>query len=167
MNNKLTPKDRKSIIVRVRQGEKQVDLAKEYGVSKGYISKIVNGSRKPTHAEPSKKPADFTAWNTEQLNNRFKQCHSELYKLNRDLVSREHEAEELRTRIMAESEKSTERRDADWLLAQQKRLAWCEDASNILFQMALLYQEISGILHVLSKRNLPIPCEVSISLFKT
>ena len=38
---KLTPKDKKTIAVRVAAGEKQTDLVKEYGVSPALISRVV------------------------------------------------------------------------------------------------------------------------------
>ena len=42
---KITQKDRKNIVARVLAGEKQKDLAAEYGVSKGYLSKIVKQAK--------------------------------------------------------------------------------------------------------------------------
>ena len=42
---KLTPKDKKEIGVRVAAGEKQGDLVKEYGVSSSLISRVVKQSR--------------------------------------------------------------------------------------------------------------------------
>lgn len=152
---KLTPRDRKNIVARVKSGARQKDLAAEYGVSDALISRVIKQS-KPAKPEPSAPRAkDMSNLTTEQLHNRYKQCHKELLELNHDLVSRVQEAEGLRERIKVESAKPDGIRDNDWLLAQQKRLAWCEDTGQIAFSRSVLYQEISAIDHVCYKRGGP------------
>ena len=154
---KITPKDRKNIVARVKAGERQKDLASEYGVSEGLISRVIKQS-KPAKPEPSAPRAkDMSNMTTEQLSNRYKQCHKELLEHNQELVSRVQEAMGLRERIKVEASKSAGLRDDSWLRAQQKRLAWCEDTGRIAFSMSLLHQEVSAILHTLSKRGDPVP----------
>lgn len=154
---KLTPKDRKNIVARVKAGERQKDLASEYGVSEGLISRVIKQS-KPAKPDPSApRVKNMSNLTTEQLHNRYKQCHKELLELNQEIVGRVQEATGLRERIKIESAKLDGLRDDGWILAQQKRLSWCEDTGRIAFEMALLHQEVSAILHTLSKRGDPVP----------
>ena len=55
---KITPKDRQLIVARVKAGEKQKDLADEFGVSAGLISRVVRQSR-AANGKPEPKPTRF------------------------------------------------------------------------------------------------------------
>ena len=67
---KLTPKDKKEIAVRVAAGEKQGDLVKEYDVSPALISRVVKQSRdgykkSKSDAPISKLPVNVSGKTTE------------------------------------------------------------------------------------------------------
>ena len=164
---KLTPKDKKEIVVRVAAGEKQVGVARDFGITQGYLSKIVKQSRdgakksKPD-ALDSRMPVNVNGKTADQLGNRYRQIHMELLRHNDELKQRLLEADSLRRSIEVESKKDGAVRDESWLLAQKKRLTWCQDTSRTGYEMARLYQEGSAILQTFAKRGAPIPVGVSI-----
>ena len=147
---KLTPKDKKEIAVRVAAGERQVDLVKEYDVSKGLISRVVKESKIVKTVDLSDKTPD-------QLCNRYRQVYMELIGHNDELEQRFLEAKGLQRSIEVESKKDAGVRDEGWILSQKKRLTWCEDTTRIAYGMARLYQEGSAILQTLGKRGVPVP----------
>ena len=164
---KLSPKVKKKIAVRVAAGEKQGDLALEYRVSDALISRIVKQSReraetsKPDVSIP-KSLAFLSGKTTEQLENRYRAIHMELLRHNSELQQRLLEADGLQQSIELESQKDESVRDEGWILAQKKRLTWCQDTTRIAYEMARLYQEASAILQTFAKRDLPVPVGVSI-----
>ena len=164
---KLTPKDKKEIVVRVAAGEKQAGVALDFGVTQGYLSKIVKQSRagaeklKPD-ALDSRVPVNVGGKTSDQLRNRYRQVHIELLRHNDELQQRLLEADGLQRSIEVGSQKDESVRDEGWLLAQKKRLTWCQDTSQTGYEMARLYQESSAILQTFAKRGAPIPVGVSI-----
>ena len=161
---KLTPKDRKEIVRRVKSGEKQKVLVQEYGVSSSLISRVISQAKKLDDT-PVFKPVDLSNLTTSQLHNRYKDCHRQLMNLYDEVVVRTEEATVLRDRIKSEGAKPSAQRDNDWLQAQQRRLVWCEDHRALSFDMANLYQEIASVLHAIRKRKAPIPYTSAISAF--
>ena len=162
---KLTPKDKKEIVVRVAAGEKQGDLVKEYGVSPALISRVVKqgGSvKEKSDALVSRVTANVSSSTSDQLRNRYRQLHMELLRHNDELQQRLLEADSLQRSIEVESKKDGSVRDESWILAQKKRLTWCQDTSQTGYEMARLYQESSAILQTFAKRGAPIPVGVSI-----
>ena len=165
---KLTPKDKKEIGVRVAAGEKQGDLVKEYGVSPALISRVVKqsraGSKKSKSGVPvSRSPVDLSNKTTEQLQNRYRAIHMELLRHNDELQQRLLEADGLQHSIEVESKKDDGVRDEGWILAQKQRLTWCQDTSRTVYEMARLYQEASAILQMFAKKRIAIlvvPLEV-------
>ena len=164
---KLTPKDKKAIAVRVAAGEKQADLVKEYDVSPALISRVVKQSRagaersKPD-APVSRSSIDLSDKTADQLRNRYRQIHMELLRHNSEIQQRLAEAGGLQDNIEVESQKDESVRDEGWILAQKKRLTWCLDTSRTAYEMARLYQEASAILQTFAKRDVPVPVGVSI-----
>ena len=163
---KLTPKDKKEIVVRVAAGEKQAGVALDFGITQGYLSKIVKQSR--AVAEKSKPDAPVSRWTVDlsgktvdQLRNRYRQVHMELLRHNGELQQRLLEADSLQRSIEVESQKDGSVRDESWILAQKKRLTWCQDTSQTGYEMARLYQEASAILQTFAKRNVRVPYSVS------
>ena len=164
---KLTPKDKKEIVMRVAAGEKQAGVALDFGITQGYLSKIVKQSR--AGAEKSKPDAldsrvtvNVSGKTADQLRNRYRQIHMDLLRHNDELQQRLLEADSLQRSIEVESKKDGSVRDESWILAQKKRLTWCQDTSQTGYEMARLYQESSAILQTFAKRGAPIPVGVSI-----
>ena len=163
---KLTPKDKKEIAVRVAAGEKQGDLVKEYDVSPALISRVVKQSRdgykkSKSDAPISKLPVNVSGKTIEQLRNRYRQIHLDLLRHNGELQQRLLEADGLQQSIEVGSQKDESVRDESWLLAQKKRLTWCLDTTQTGYEMARLYQEASAILQTFVKRNVSVPYSVS------
>ena len=164
---KLTPKDKKDIAARVAAGEKQADLVKEYGVSPALISRVVKQSRagdeksKPD-VSVSMSPVDLSDKTPDQLRNRYRQIHMELLRHYGEVRLRLSEAGGLKESIEAESAKPDHLRDEGWILAQKKRLTWCQDTSRTAYEMARLYQEVSAILQTFAKRDVPVPVDLPI-----
>ena len=163
IKEKLTSKDRKSIVARVKSGEKQVDVARDFGITQGYLSKIVKQSKiNSTEIESFAKPVDLSDKTPDQLRNRYRTIHIELLHHNSELDQRLREADGLHYSIEAESQKDESVRDQVWILAQKKRLTWCQDTTQTAYEMARLYQEASAILQTFAKRDVPIPVGVSV-----
>ena len=163
IKEKLTPKDRKNIVARVKSGEKQVDVARDFGITQGYLSKIVKQSKiNSTELESSAKPVDLSNKTPDQLCNRYRVIHMELLRHNEELQQRLLEADALQQSIETESAKANDARDESWILAQKKRLTWCQDTTRIKYEMARLYQEASAILQTFAKRDVPVPVGSSI-----
>ena len=164
---KLTPKQKGEIAARVAAGERQTDLKSEYKVSHALISRIVKQSKdesvKKKYGAPAvKSVARVSSKTADQLRNRYRQLHMELLRHNDELQQRLLEADSLQRSIEVESKKDGSVRDESWILAQKKRLTWCQDTSQTGYEMARLYQEASAILPMFAKRGAPIPVGVSI-----
>ena len=155
---KITQKDRKNIVERVNAGEKQKDLAVEYGVSKGYLSKIVKQSKERELSDVSvPQQMNMSRFTTDQLKNRYRTIHIELHRHNEELQQRYLEADALEGSIEAESAKADGVRDEMWIMAQKKRLVWCQDTTRIGYEIARVHQEMSAIVQTLVKRGVPLP----------
>lgn len=163
MKGKITPQDRKIAVKRVNDGEKQVDVARDFGITQGYLSKIVKQSKtNSTGFESFAKPVDLSDKTPEQLQNRYRTIHIELLWHNGELQQRLAEADGLQQSIEMESAKPDGLRDEGWILAQKRRLTWCQDTTRISYEMARLYQEASSILQTFAKRDIPVPVGVSV-----
>ena len=162
---KLTPKDKREIAVRVAAGEKQADLVEEYDVSPALISRVVKQSRavkQKSDAPVARLPVNVSGKTVDQLRNRYRQIHMELLQHNDELKQRLLEADGLQQSIEVESKKDEGVRDEGWIFAQKKRLTWCQDTSRTAYEMARLYQEASAILQTFAKRDAAVPVGVSI-----
>ena len=157
---KLTPKDKKEIAARVAAGEKQADLVKEYDVSPALISRVVKQSRavkQKSDAPISMSQIDLSGKTTKQLENRYRTIQMELQRYNDELQQRYLEADALQQSIEAESAKADGVRDEMWIMAQKKRLVWCQDTTRIGYEIARVHQEMSAIVQTLVKRGVPLP----------
>ena len=157
---KLTPKQKNEIAVRVAAGEKQADLVKEYGVSPALVSRVVKQSRsvKQKSGVPvSMTPVDLSGKTTEQLQNRYKQIQVELLNKNEEIKQRHLEVDALQRSIEVESAKADDMRDESWIMAQKKRLVWCQDTTRIAYEVARLHQEASAIAQTYAKRGETVP----------
>lgn len=145
------------IVARVRAGEKQVDLAREFGISKGYLSKIIKQSKPKGDAPAAEtlKDFDYSDTSNENLANRVYDIQREFREITDELQSRDDEIRSLRSRIKEETQKKQDFHDHEWLLSQQRRIAWLESTRRAGFKLALLHKEMSQIMHVLAKRNAP------------
>ena len=164
---KLTSKDKKEIAARVAAGEKQGDLVKEYDVSPALISRVVKqskvGAKKSKPDVPvSRSPVDLSDRTEEQLCNRYREIHREMIRHNGEVQQRLTEVDGLQLSIEAESQKDESVRDDVWILAQRRRLTWCQDTTRTAYELARLYQEASAILLAIGKRDVPVPVGVSI-----
>ena len=162
---KLTPKDKKDIAARVAAGEKQADLVNEYGVSPALISRVVKQSRVGTQKSDvpvSMSPVDLSDKTTDQLRNRYRTIHMQLLRHYEEVQQRYLEADALQQSIETESAKEDDVRDEGWILAQRKRLTWCQDTTRIAYEMSRLYQEASAILQTFAKRDVPVPVDLPI-----
>ena len=171
---KLTPKDKKEIAARVNAGERQKILVEEYGVSPALISRIVkqsktrvveqskDGAVKSKPDVPASKAFDLSDRTEEQLKNRYIQIHLELLRYNGELQQRLMEADGLQQSIESESQKDESVRDESWILAQKKRLTWCQETSRLTYEMARLYQEVSAVLIEFARREKPVPYSMAV-----
>ena len=162
---KITPRDRKNIVTRVKSGEKQIDVARAYGVSKGYLSKIVKQEEEKAASDvfaPVPQQMNMSRFTTEQLQNRYRQIHMELLRYYGELQQRLLEADGLQQSIEMESAKPDGLRDEGWIMAQKKRLTWCQDTTRITYELVRLYQEVPAILQMFVKRGVTVPVGVSI-----
>ena len=89
--------------------------------------------------------------------------HMELLRHNDELDQRLREADALHQSIESESAKPDDVRDEGWILAQKRRLTWCEDTTRVAYEMARLYQEASAILQTFAKRDSASTCWCSYS----
>ena len=160
---KLTPKDRKSIVARVDAGEKQADVARDFDITQGYLSKIVKQSKiNSTEIESSAKPVDLSDRTEEQLCNRYREIHREMIRHNGEVQQRLAEVDGLQLSIEAESQKDESVRDDVWILAQRRRLTWCLDTATTGYALLGLYQESVAILGAFVKRGVTLPYSVFI-----
>ena len=160
IKEKLTSKDRKTIVARVKSGEKQADIARDYDITQGYLSKIVKQAREKASSDVSAsvpQQMNMSRFTTDQLRNRYKQILVELLKNNEELKQRHLEADALQRSIEAESAKVDGVRDGGWILAQRKRLTWCQDTTRISYEVARLHQEASAIAQTFAKRGEAVP----------
>lgn len=165
---KLTPKVRTEIVARVRAGEKQKDVAKAYDVSKGRISQILKEHTEKSNTKAvnrQEKKEDLTALTTEQLTNRYQGCIREVQRHLKNLEDASFQRSNLRRMIQGETERLQKIDDLSLgsnieqaILSYRKQLSYHEDQSRTFFAMAIQAQELSSILHELSRRpNVSLP----------
>lgn len=157
---KTTPKQRKEIAARAASGEKQVHLAKEFGVSEGLISRIVKQAGGAAGVATPVQPRDFSSRTTDQLQNRFRAAHEEIKRHYTELSDSAFEAKHLRRCIDSETEKLNGVEDevyraalTETIRAYQKQLVYHTDTKRVCFALKVLYAEVSAILHELEKRE--------------
>lgn len=159
---KLSPTDKKNIVTRVLAGERQVDMAKEFGVSEGLISRIVKQAKEVSDGEDKPTRKDLSGKTSEQLRNRYTQCHRDIRALNEELVHTYNTIEGKIHSVKEETERLSGISDAEYrkvieqdILAQKGRIAYLKDTEQlrITYVLAARYNEVTNILFELGKRQ--------------
>ena len=160
-NNKITPQARHHIISRVNSGEKQVDLAKAYGVSKGYISQIMKASQR-TSDTPDR---SLEAVEIENLRNREREVSREIAEVHTEKDTRLLEVLRLRGPAGKRDEASSGNRrcrtaesyDRVGEHATQSLISWNENQTRLDLRLVELIAEQLAIYREFVRRGKPIP----------
>ena len=159
-NNKITPQARHHIISRVKSGEKQVDLAKEYGVSKGYISQIMKASQR-TSDTPDR---SLEAVEIENLRNREREVSREIAEVHTEKDTRLLEVMRLRGRLENETKRLQGTDDAELrkvmtesMNITQSLISWNENQKRLDMRLVELIAEQLAIYREFVRRGTPIP----------
>ena len=167
-NLKITPKARREILARVRAGEKQVKLAKEFSVSKGYISQIVRQGV-PGESQESRPETDFKDTTPETLSNRYNECMRELIACEKEKDERHRASLGLEDRIAEESKRLQRIEDTalkkaveSTIMGLRQQLSYSEDHSRVDLKVIQLYEELHKIGQALRARGKPLPRRSSI-----
>ena len=167
---KLTPKMRKEIVARVAAGEKQKDLAAEFGVSAGLISRVMRQS-KSSSRDPQQQ-RDLSDRTTEQLHNRWKECQREILEQSDQYRRNERACQSLQVQINNDTKLLESVSDAGYrsalqagIRAHKTQLTYLTDTQSIAFALAKLHQEVSAICFELGKRSDAIPIEGALGSF--
>ena len=158
-NTKLTPKNRKEIINRVSVGEKQKDIAKEFGVSPAYISQVVAHERRRQRSDEAPR-TDLRSLLTEHLQNRFIDLRNQESDLLEQRRGAQMLADSLRKNLMTETgrfERATteaEKRSHSELIAGYRgRLTFLESDTQFLFELEKIYRELAGVIAEFRRRG--------------
>ena len=158
-NNKITPQARHHIISRVNSGEKQVDLAKEYGVSKGYISQIMNASQRTSTPDRSLEAVEI-----ENLRNREREVSREIAEVHTEKDTRLLEVLRLRGRLENETKRLQGTDDAELrkvmnesVNTTQSLISWNENQTRLDLRLVELIAEQLAIYREFVRRGTPIP----------
>lgn len=157
---KITPEDRLKIVTRVKAGEKQSDLAKEYDVSKGYISQISRNRQKPTEAANR----SLETVPLENLRNRYYELAREIAEIHTEKDDRRMEAFRLRERLKRDTERMQKTDDSDerkvlenTLNAHRSQFSWTENHTRLDLQLLERLSEQLAISKEFIRRSQPIP----------
>ena len=158
-NTKLTPQNRKEIINRVVVGEKQKDIAKEFGVSPAYISQIV-AQEKRRQALPEDPQTDLRSVSTEHLHNRLKDLRDREIELLEQRSADEGIMQRLRAsikketffleRAATEAEKKSYR---EMIAGYRGRLTFIESDTQFLFELEKIYRELASVIAEFRRRG--------------
>ena len=158
-NQKLTPKDRKVIVARVKTGELQKDLAVEYDVSEGLISRVVKRAKSQEPENTGVSLKDMGSYSTEQLQNRRQACYQELRAIHDEIDGNLHQVADVQKLINEDTERLNATKDDAYrkslqagITAKRTQLMYLKDTKRQAFRLAVLHQELSAILHEISKR---------------
>ena len=164
---RLTPADAKNIVARVNAGDKQQDIAADYGVNKSTISRIVKRHREKIASSETKIPAqrDYSEWTTENLLNRRRECYREISEIHSEVYNKKSALDRIREGIKADTKELENITDDGFrraveigITAKKAQLTELKGTKRLAFSLAVLHNELSGLLHALSKRDdwLPI-----------
>ena len=161
---KITPKARQEILVRYEAGEKQVALAREFGVDKSYISRIVKNTKLEKLAKS--KLADTP---TDALLNRYRSILLELREYEQELQDASLDRTNLSMRIKSETERLQKVSDLRYrrsientIQSLRTQLTYASDVSRVGFRMARLLHESAEVITELSRRKTIIPSKESL-----
>ena len=156
---KLSPRDQKTIVARIAAGEKQVTLAREFGVNKSSISRLVKRSAKGT---PKETPIfrDLSDTSEEQLRNRFSECGREMLEIADELRRNARECQNLQVQIENATRRLKSGEDAEYcaalragITANRAQLTFLQNPQQIAFSYARLLREQSEIVYELGRRG--------------
>lgn len=166
---KLTPAIRRLIVARIADGEKQKDLAEEFGVSRARISQIVKAHAEKNHT-PSAPVAvgppseDFTDFSVPQLFNRYHDCWKELSEIEADKDDRAHKIHDCEIRIKRETKSLAETDDPLYqksvtqsILALRAKIAYYQNESRLDFRLQELHIEIAHLVAEFRVRGVSVP----------
>lgn len=156
--NNLSDQQRRKIVLRVENGEKQKDLAAEYGVHKSSISRLMRQVREKRKEQAAVLDLptfqDMTHLTTEQLDNRFSEAHRQLFEHREELFKLKREASRLRAEIHEIStNQPLSKREEAWLAQLHSRYLSCRDTEQIIVESLSLYREITSIVFALHARG--------------
>ena len=174
---KLTPAIRRQIVARIADGEKQKDLAAEFGVSRARISQIVKAHTEKNHtpsglvAVGPPSPAavvspleDFTDFSVKQLFNRYHDCWKELSEIEADKEERVHKIRDCKIRITRETKSLAETDDPLYqksveqsILAWRAKIAYYENQARLDFRLQELHVEIARLVAEIRARGDAVP----------
>lgn len=167
-NLKITPKARREIVARVRAGEKQVTLAKEFNVSKGYISQIVCRGV-PGQSQESRTETDFKNATPEMLSDRYSECMREILACEKEKDERYHASIGLEDRIAEESKRlqwiegpELKKAIESTIIGLRQQLAYSEDHSRVDLKVIQLYQKLHKVGQALRAQGKQLPRRSSI-----
>ena len=162
-HQKLTPKQCKEIVARVSAGEKQVSLARAYGVSEGLISRVVKREKKKStspsgpHFETHR---DFSDWSSAKLANRRSECYREISEIHREILIKKSALEKIRSEIKSETEKLEKLTDDDFrtsveigIRAKASQVSHLSNTRRLCLDLAKIHKELSAILYEMSQRE--------------
>lgn len=159
-HKRLTPKDAKNIVARATAGEKQKDIAADYGVHGSSISRIVKRAREKSKETAIELPRqDLSDRTTEQLQNRYRACHDEIYQFNEELRRNSNASQKLLKDITEATDKLKDITDPVYnealkntIIGYREQYVYLQDTKRTVFRLKVLYAEVSGLLHELSQR---------------
>ena len=159
-NTKITPKDRRNIINKVESGELQKDVAKEFGISEAYVSKIVKESKRQTRS-PAK---SFDSVPIENLLNQLRELSHQIDKMYDEKSRRSAAVVTLSQQISGTNESLLKTDDAELkgiiqasMSATQRRIAWNEDHKALDAGLMEGYADQLAIFRELSRRGHSLP----------
>ena len=154
---KLSPADRKRVIERVKAGEKQKDVAADFGITPSYVSKIM---KEETGATPRKikRFRDLSQRTNEQLQNRYVECFKEIKEHMSVLHQNRAETKVLERRIYEDTERLKTAGDVlrlgiqKAIVAHRAQVSGLSDERSHTSVVAILLQEATDIMIEMSKR---------------
>lgn len=160
-NRKLSPKDRKNIFARVEAGEKQVDIAKEFGVSKGYLSKVIKYERSRVGSSAEKRER-LENLSDEHLRNFFKDLNQQLVDLQTQHNAQWSSLDQLKMDITSQRERLKYDNEIDkesrekFINAMQGRFSHIWNHAFLEKEIAAVYVEMSVVLGEFERRGIHI-----------
>lgn len=163
-HKRLTPKDAKNIVARATAGDKQKDIARDYGVNPSSISRIVKRHNekqaKASETTDFSPRRDYSDWTTDKLLNRRRECYREIDEIHTEIYKKKSALETVKAGILRDTKQLEHVKDDGFrksieigITSQKAQLTHLIDTKRSAFSLAVLHQELSGILHALSKRD--------------
>ena len=157
-NTKLSPKNRRKALQRVLAGEKQKDIAAEFGVSPAYISQILAQEREK---QPAREPKpDVSALSTEHLQNRFRDLKDQ----ETELLTQRHNDQVLVGNFQRDMTSDTARADRvksetekqfyqERVSVHRKHITFIESDTQLVFELSKIYSELSEVMTEFRRRG--------------